>query len=77
MTKLIRINSLTYQILSQHGCMTNYLLQNDMWFYPRFSKFSETLFQLRFTCKQLDKMAAKAEKEQQREVNKVKKVGFL
>nr|CAB3230610.1 charged multivesicular body protein 1a-like [Phallusia mammillata] len=33
----------------------------------------ETLFQLKFTCKQMDKMAAKAEKEQQRELNKVKK----
>jgi len=36
--------------------------------------FSETLFQLRFTCKQLDKMASKAEKEQQKEMAKVKKV---
>nr|XP_002127064.1 charged multivesicular body protein 1a-like [Ciona intestinalis] len=33
----------------------------------------ETIFQLRFTGKQIDKMAAKAEKEQKKELNKVKK----
>ncbi|CAK8692075.1 charged multivesicular body protein 1a-like [Clavelina lepadiformis] len=42
-------------------------------FFKKKPSIDETLFQLRFTCKQLDKMAAKAEKEQQREVNKVKK----
>lgn len=45
-------------------------------FADMFSKkidINETLFQLRFATKQLDKQAAKAEKQQKAEMNKVKK----